>query len=260
MEVGLLVPGVRPSSQSSLVEAITAGGYDSIWLRDIPLDITVIGERAIRGTGWDPFQLAAFLHPLIPSHVKIGMAVLRMDQRTPASTARALESLQLQLGSRRLVAGMGWSRLTDLQQELAFAAAVNELWDHLAGSTEYVPSGADLRAVDWGLATRRPAVWAELEGRAPVTFLTSVMHPKKLLEEVEGLEVASIILQADIELGDEPNSLELIGASLRCGTNRLAELGRAWQDVGVRQVIVNSGRVFTLAEHSAIVDSLKAAS
>jgi hypothetical protein len=121
-EIGVVLP-VAPASETAAtldgtLRSVEAMGYEAVWLRDWPLTT----RRATFGdsppdpaTGHDPVAYGAVLRSVLPAAVTVGFAVLRLDFREPAVTARSIVSLA-SLTDGPVTVGLGGAGSADARE------------------------------------------------------------------------------------------------------------------------------------------------
>lgn len=267
-EIGVVLPfAPAPETAATLdgtLRSVEAMGYEAVWLRDWPLTT----RRATFGdsppdpaTGHDPVAYGAVLRSVLPAAVTVGFAVLRLDFREPAVTARSIVSLASLTGGPVTV-GLGGAGSADARERAVTTRsyrAVRALLTFREAADFAVPAGFECPPLF--LASRTPSTW-EAIGYEAEGVLTTEVHPARLGASLAALRSVQPALRAGLEclleLDGSPDTLARRGACLVAGRRRLAELARAWIDCGVDRILVHLGPTAPLDAHRRAVDVLVA--
>lgn len=263
-EIGVVLP-VAPAAQTvatveGTVRSVAAMGYEAVWLRDWPLTASSGDSPRDVATGHDPVAYGSVLRAALPEAVTVGFAVLRLDFREPAVTARSIVSLA-SLAGGPVVVGLGGTGSTDPEERAATTRAyrsVRALLTFRDAAGFGVPAGFECPPLF--LASRSPQTW-EAIGYQAEGVLTTEVHPVRLAASLGALREVQPSLRAGLECllkldTESPGTVARRGACLVVGLQRLAELARAWVDCGVDRILVHLAPTATFDEHRRVVDVL----
>jgi hypothetical protein len=263
-EIGVVLPVAPAPETAATVEAtvrsVDAMGYEAVWLRDWPLTASSGDSPPDEATGHDPVAYGAVLRAALPAAVTVGFAVLRLDFREPAVTARSIVSLA-SLAGGRVVVGLGGTGSTDPEERAATIRAyrsVRALLTFREAADFGVPAGFECPPLF--LASRSPQTW-EAIGYQAEGVLTTEVHPVRLAASLGALREVQPSLRAGLECllkldTESPGTVTRRGACLVVGLQRLAELARAWVDCGVDRILVHLAPTAAFDEHRRVVDVL----
>ncbi len=261
MKLGVMLPLLGPFAQDEktrIDQALTLG-YSTLWLQEWPVGSGPEGHID-HGTGYDPLLYALHLGNVCGSHLDtIGFAVLRLDYRPAAVTARAIVSADA-LGRKPLLLGLGAK--TDTTERVEAAAAT---WRSIR-SYLYSKSEPDAFVLPPNFspppmysASSNPLFWEAINYKAE-GWLTNRIIPQQIQEKADLLRPhvshLSIILQifCYLDLHDD-NRLEMgQGMPLHIGRSRLRELVHHWSAVGVERLIYVPSQTATLDQLRAFAE------
>jgi len=254
-------PGATAPIVEETVRSVAALGYEAVWLRDWPVTTSFNGAPPDAGTGHDPVAYGAALRAALPATVTVGFAVLRLDFREPAVTARSIVSLASLAGP--VAVGLGGAGSSDPEERAATIRAYRSVRALLTFREEAgfaVPPGFGCPPLF--LASRSAQIW-EAIGYEAEGVLTTEVHPLRLATSLAALRSVQPSLRAGLECllqfdDESPGSLARRGACLVAGRRRLAELGRAWIDCGVDRILVHLAPTASPDDHRRVVEILVA--
>jgi hypothetical protein len=268
-EIGVVLPVAPPGTDgvvdtaatlAGTVRSVDAMGYEAVWLRDWPLRAASGGSPPDAATGHDPVAYGAVLRAALPAAVTVGFAVLRLDFREPAVTARSIVSLA-SLAGGPVAVGLGGPGSADPAERAATTRAyraVRALLTFREAADFVVPDGFVCPPLL--LASRSAQIW-EAVGYEAEGVLTTEVHPGRLGAALAALRAVQPTLGAGLEcllkLDEEsPGTVARQGPCLVVGRRRLAELARAWIDCGVDRILVHLAPTAAFDEHRRVVEVL----
>ncbi len=261
MQVDLMLPlggPFSPDEPERIAQALTVG-YDTLWMQEWPQGSGVPGHID-HGTGYDPLLYALHLSRTYESALShVGFAVLRIDYRAAAVTARAIVTVA-GLGGRPLLLGLGAKNDTDEKRQ-ATATAWRTIRSFL-----YQGTSSDTFALPPGFTPPRmyqvsshPLLWEAIDYEAE-GWLTNLLIPRQIEERASVLRQHAPRLEVALQIFcylDLHNDQRLeMGERkpLHIGRTRLRELAAHWQSVGVTRLIYVPAQTPTVGQLQAFVE------
>ncbi|MGH8994347.1 MAG: hypothetical protein ACRDZ7_22795 [Acidimicrobiia bacterium] len=234
-------------------------GYRSVWLRDWPIGVRNSVYPLDTGTGHDPVAYASILRTLLPPEVTVGLAVLRLDYREPAVTARSIVSMA-SLARGPMIVGLGGASSNDPTAQEETVRTYRRVRALLSSADHDFVVPDDFVCPPLYLASRSVATWEGI-GFEAEGVLTTEVHPRRLEESLAPLRRhrpgLSVGLEFLVELDRaDPERMVRQGRTLIVGRRRIGQLARAWSDAGVQHLLVHMAPASSRDEHLDLVDAI----